>query len=149
MANFVYTRAATNILKGDMDFDGHDFRVALVMTNTTADTERDAATIDAFTTLDEMDGANYARVAISGEEVNEDTGNDRAEFDDDDSNVTFSSLGAGTRQVQGAVVLRHITDDTDSVPVCWIDTGGFPFTANGSDVVIQFNAEGILQATTT
>lgn len=149
MANFVYTRAATNLLKGDLDFDApDDIRVMIVMTDTTADTERDAATLDAFTTLDEMDGANYSAygAALAGEGVSEDTGNDRGEFDATD--LTFTTIGVGTRQVAGFIVYLFVTDQTDSVPICWVDDD-CPFTANGSDIKITWNAEGILQATTT
>ncbi len=53
MANFVYTRAARDIFKGDLDFDeaGDDLRVALVMTNTTADTEEDTTLMNGFSTM--------------------------------------------------------------------------------------------------
>ena len=145
MANFIYTHAKAALLNGDIDFAADDIRVLLVMTNTTVDTEVDVDTISAFTTLDEMDGANYARKALANEAVTEDEANDRGEFDADD--VTWSALGAGTRNVQAAVVFKHVTDDTDSVPIAYIDTGGFPFAASGADVTIQWNAEGIVQAT--
>jgi len=145
MASFVYTIAKVDVLKGTIDFDGDDIRVAAVMTNTTCDTEEDVALMNGFTTLDEMDGANYARIALLNEVVNTDNTNDRGEFDAD--NITWSSLGAGTRDVAGLVVYKHVTNDTDSVPICYIDSGGFPFTANGGDLTIQWNAEGILQAT--
>lgn len=144
MANFWYTRAARDILKGDLDWDevGHDIRVILVMTNTTADTEQDAATISAFTTLDEHDGTNYVRKALANQIVNEDTANNRGEGDAD--NVTWTALGAGTRAIAGAVVYRHVTNDTDSVPVAWIDTPAPP-NSNGGDWTANWNVEGIVQ----
>jgi hypothetical protein len=134
-------------MKGDLDLDeaGHDIRVALCMSNTTADTETDKATISGFTTLDEMDGANYVRKALASQTVTEDGANARAEFDATD--VTWTALGAGTRAVAGMLVYRHITNDTDSVPIAWIDTGGFPITANGGDLTVQWSVEGILQLT--
>jgi hypothetical protein len=130
-------------LEGEIDLVNDDIRVMLVMTNTTADTEDDVNTISAFTTLDEFDGAGYSRQALASQAVNEDAANNRAEFDATDS--TFSSIAVGTRQVQAAILFKHVTNDTDSVPLAFIDDGGFPFTANGSDVVSQWNAEGILQ----
>ena len=145
MASFVYTPAKTAILNGDIDFAVDDIRLALVMTNTTADTDQDMANIADITTLDEMDGANYARKSLAGEAVNEDAANNRAEFDATD--VTWTALGAGTRQVAGAVLYKHVTNDADAVLIAYIDTGGFPFTANGGDVTVTWNAEGILQAT--
>lgn len=143
MASFIYNEAKKQFASGGINLTTADIRVILVMTNTTADTEDDVNTISGFSTLDEMDGANYARGALSGEAVNEDATNNRAEFDATD--YTFSSLGAGTRQVQAAVIYAHVTNDADSIPIAYIDTGGFPFTANGGDVVIQWNAEGIIQ----
>lgn len=44
MASFAYNKFKTKHLKGDIDFDeaGDDIRVALVMTDSTADTEAGA-----------------------------------------------------------------------------------------------------------
>lgn len=144
MASFVYTPAKTALLNGDLDLAAHDIRVLLVMTNTTADTDQDLANPGDFGTLDEMDGANYVRKALASEAVNEDTANNRAEFDAAD--VTWTALGAGTRQIAGLVVFRFVTNDADHVNIAYIDTGGFPITANGGDLTVQWNAEGILQA---
>jgi len=145
MANFVYTVAKAELLKGTLDFDApNDFRVLLVMTNTTADTEADVATVSAFTTLDEYDGANYARKELASDTVTKDDANDRGEYDAAD--ITWTALGAGTRNAQAAVLIKHVTDDTDSIPIAYIDTGGFPFAGNGGNVTIQWPAEGILQA---
>lgn len=146
MANFVYTRAKRDLLKGDLDFDeaGNDLRVILCMTNTTADTEEDTATISAFTTLDEHDGASYARQTLDTQTVTEDQPNDQAEFDAVD--VTISTLGAGTRAVAGCVIYKHVTNDTDSIPLIWMDTPAFP-NSNGGDYTLQWAAEGLLKAT--
>jgi hypothetical protein len=145
VASFVYTHAKALLLTAGLNFSTQDIRVMLVMTNTTADTEQDVDTISAFTTLDEYDGANYARQALTGEAVAEDEANNRGEFDANDA--TFTALGAGTRQAQAAVVFRHMTDDTDSIPIAYIDTGGFPFSGNGGNIVLQWHAEGIVQTT--
>lgn len=147
MANFIYNEAKRAIAEGEIDFGsgGTDIRALLVMTNTTADTETNANTISGFTTLDEMNGANYARISLSSEVVNEDVANNRAEFDAAD--ITWSALGAGTRQVQALIIYKHVGADSSNVPIAFIDTGGFPFTANGGNVTIQWNAEGIVQFT--
>lgn len=145
MANFVYNESKRAILAAEQDYDApDDFRVMLNMTNTTVDTEDDANFISGFTTLDEYDGANYARQALAGDALNEDAPNNRAEYDATDS--VFSSLGVGTRQAQNHLMYDHITTDADSVPIVFGDTGGYPFDGNGGDVTIQWNAEGILQA---
>lgn len=126
---------------GDMDLNADDMRLVLCMTNTTADTDVDADNTGTYT-LDEMDGANYARQALANEAVNVDDTNDRAEFDADD--VVINSLGNGTRQMQGFLIHEHITNDAGSFPFCW---GDFSSTINpgGSNFTIAWNAEGIAQ----
>lgn len=111
------------------------------MTNTTADTDVDADNTGDYT-LDEMDGANYARQALGNEAVNVDDSNDRAEFDAED--VSIASLGNGTRQMQGALIHEHITNDAGSFPFVYVE---FSSTINpgGSTFSIQWSAEGIAQ----
>jgi len=141
MASFVYNEAKRALLAGELDLNADDIRVALLMTNTTADTENDAiAFVDDFTTLDECDDTGYSRQALTSEAVAKDDANDRGEFDADD--VTFSNNGNATRAIAGALVLQHVTNDTDSIPIAWIE---FSATLDGNDLVIQWNAEGILQ----
>lgn len=145
MASFVYNRAKAKFLSGDIDWNTHDMRALLVMTNTTADTEDDTEFIGGLVTLDEMDGANYVRKSLASEAVNFDAANNRGEADADD--VTWAALGAGTRSIAGVVIFRFVTNDADSPLVAYIDSGGFPIAANGGDLTIQWNVEGILQAT--
>ncbi len=148
MANFVYNEFKRAVAEGEIDLNAtDDIRVMLVMTNTTCDTEDDANTFAGFTTIDEFDGTGYTTngAALTSEVVNEDAPNDRAEFDAD--NVTWSSVSAGTRDIQAAVVYKWITAQSSSMPICYIDTGGFPITPNGGDITIEWNAEGILQFT--
>jgi len=148
MANFVFTEFKRAVSEGEIDLNAtDDIRVLLVMSNTTADTEEDADTIGGITTLDEYDGASYSSggEALTGEVVNEDNANDRAEFDATDA--TFSTLGVGTRQAQAAIVYKWITSVSLSMPIAYIDTGGFPFDGNGGNVTIQWNTEGIVQFT--
>lgn len=147
MASFVYDNAKEQILLGAIDFSSDDIRIALLMTNTTADTEKDKATVGDFTTVDDFDGSGYTAggAALVGEAVAEDNPNNRAEFDA--NNLTFSSLGAGTRDIQGHLIYKFVTNFNSSLPIAWVDTGGYPVTANGGDIVINHNAEGILQAT--
>ena len=140
MTSKYYTRALglinTTVLTGDI-------RAILVMTNTTADTEVDSEFISSITTLDEMDGSGYARVALTGEAFAVDLANARWEFTS--SAFTYTAVGAGTRQVQGLLLYLHVTNDADSKPLIYIDGPGFPFTANGEDIVFTPDAQGIAQ----
>ena len=150
MASFAYTVAKTELLKGTIDLHttGADVRVILVMTSTTANTERDKLTISGFATLDECDGAGYARVALTTETVTQVDGTSYwGMFDADNVTFTAVSLGISLRSIQGALVYKHVTNDTDSIPLFWIDTGGFPFAANGSNIVITWAAGGVAQLT--
>lgn len=141
MASHFYNKAKQLLANGGIDLDTDDIRVALCMTNTTADTDNDGDTyVSDLTTLDEFDGANYVRKALANEAVNLDDVNDRAEFDADD--VTWTALGVGTRNVAGALIYKHVTNDTDSPLIAWIE---FSATPDGSDFTIQWDAEGILQ----
>lgn len=145
MASVVYHNALSLMMSGTLNLasGGDDIRIALVMTNTTADTEVDAAVMSDFSTIDECDGANYVRKAFTNEAVTDDDANNRAEFDADD--VSWTSLGNGTRAVQGAVVYKHVTNDTDSIPIAYIE---FASTVNpgGGTFTMTFDAEGIIQA---
>lgn len=143
MASHMFNKFKQLSANGTIDLDTDDIRVALCMTNTTADTENDGKVyVGDLTTLDEMDGANYVRKALANEAVNLDDANDRAEFDADD--VTWSSLGAGTRSIAGALLYKHVTNDADSPLIAWVEFAA-PVTADGSNFTIQWNAEGILQ----
>lgn len=149
MANFMYTTAKAKVMSGDIDLTG-DIRFLMVMSDTTCDSEEDKTFINQFTTLDECDGANYARVPLVGEAVAPDDPNDRGEFDANDLAPAWAALGVGTRQNVAIVVFLFVNDDTDSIPIYFIDTCtgvGFPFDGNGGVVNITWNAEGIGQIT--
>lgn len=144
MASLVYNNFLQKLLLAYL-VTSADIRVALVMTNTTADTERDGMNfMNSFTTLDECNATGYARVALASEASNVDDTNDRAEFDAND--ISFTGLsGNASRAYQGIVIYKHVTNDTDSVPIAFIE---FPSTipATATQVDVTFNAEGILQA---
>lgn len=148
MASFAYDNFKRMLLAGEFDGDApNDIRVLFVMTNTTADTEKDKTTFGGFTTFDEFDGSGYTSggAALASEAVAVDNANNRGEFDAND--VTFTAIGAGTRNIQAAIVYKFVTNVTSSIPLVFIDSGGFPFNGNGGDITIQWNAEGIIQAT--
>ena len=122
--------------------------VALVTTNTTADTEADVATVSAFSTLDEYDGANYPspRADLENPSYDKDAANNRSELTADPTE--FLSLGPGTRQCQGAVVIYQVgasPNDANDIPAFWVDEGGFPFDGTGADVTVNWDTEGALQ----
>jgi len=141
--SFAYTPAKYKIARGELAWQSSDIRVLLCMSNTTADTDQDAATISAIGTLDEYDGANYVRKALANEAVNQDDPNNRAELDADD--ITWTSLGVGARQAVGMVVFKFVTNDADSIPILFVDSGGFPFDGDGTNLIVAWNVEAIAQ----
>lgn len=80
--------------------------------------------------------------------VAEDTANLRAEMDA--SNITWSSLGAGTRSARGVLIFKNdgTSNDSASVPIGFIQFSSDE-TPNGGDFTVQWNAEGVVQITTT
>lgn len=132
MANFTYPEAMRAHLAGEIDFDTDDLRGILVMTNTTADTEITAETIDDFSTLDEMDGSGYVRTSLGTVTVVKGASAGQASFQ-----FSFALVSAGTRNVQALIIYKHVNDDTDSIPIMYIDTASglsFPITPIGANI---------------
>lgn len=139
-----FTPAKARLASGTLVWGTADVRAMLVMTNTTVDTEVDAANLAAFTTLDEYNGSGYSRPALASEVVNTDTTNHRAELDAAD--FTFgTAVGAGSRQAQGMLIYVRVDGtNANDYPVAYIDTGGFPFAGTGSPVTVTVDAEALL-----
>lgn len=159
MAATIFTIAKSQILSGDLDFNAHDIRVMLVMTNNNLSAKAQAPSINwldatSNATLDEFDGSQYTAggKALANEAVASDTANARGEFDASDVKWTsLGSGGAGTRNIKGVLVYKFLTNRTNAstIPIAYVTNGfgasGIP--ANGGDFTIQWNAEGIVQAT--
>ena len=151
MASKIYNKFKQLCAKADIDLDSANIWAALLMSNTTADTDNDGDEfVGDLTTKDECDGANYVRKKLAGKAVNLDDGNDRAEFDADD--ITWTALGNGTRAIQGVLIYVDADDDGDAADdaanrlIAFIEFGATQ-NPGGSDFTVQWNAEGILQLT--
>lgn len=145
MTNFIYDEATRKVANKELDWDTDDIRLLLVMTDTTADTERDKLTISGFTTLDEVNGSGYARQTLAGKSLTKlGTPDHLTKFDHDD--VAFGALGAGSRAVQAGIYYLHVTDDTDSVPLAYVDDAAeFPLTLTGAPFTWIVNANGAVR----
>jgi hypothetical protein len=120
-----------------------DVRIRLVMSNTTCGTENDGiVNIADFTTVDVCDGTNYVDKTLASETATKDDANDRAEYDAAD--VTWTALGAGTRETVGVLLMDYVdgTDGNDKV-VQYLEFAS-PVTHDGTDFTISWNAEGNL-----
>jgi hypothetical protein len=139
MASHWFDKALTQIISSYM-VSGSTIKACLCMTNTTADTQFSPAFLSNITTLDRCDGTNYADQTISGPTATQDDTDQQGIFSG--GNVTFASLGAGSRQTQGVLIYKFGTGDTDSTPLIWVDFSS-PVTHNGTDFAISWNSGGI------
>ena len=144
---FWYDNAKLILGKADLDFDTVTLNARLLMTNTTADTEKDKVLVSGFTTLDNYDGSGVSSpVDLASVAIAVDGANNRAEIDCADFSFG-ATVGAGTRNAQGMLICKKVGGDGTDIPVAWIDTGGFPFNGNGGAINVTVNAEGLLQIT--
>jgi hypothetical protein len=108
-------------------------RVALLMTNTTADTANDAVEHLTDLTLDEFDGSGYVRKTLASGAVSKDDASDRSELDFAD--VTWTALGAGTRSIQAVLLYDHVGADSANFPIAWLEFSSNK-TPDGSDFTL-------------
>jgi len=149
MADIIYNVAKAKIFSGDMDLNDQTadkFKVALL--EASGDQNKDDATVQAVLAragTTELTSSGYSRQSLTSVTVNQDDTNDRAEWDAAD--VTFSSVSqSSSEEVVGYLVYMHVTDDSDSIPILLVDSIT-NITPNGSDIKIEWDAEGIMQAT--
>lgn len=151
MASFVYNIAKKEILDGTLDLDSDSgVKVMLVTSGYSANPDDTVIGSGVGTPGgEEFSGTGYTggfggagRKVLGARVVNQDDTNDRAEFDDT-ADITWSSIDGDT--ASAAIIVKEVSTDSDSRLIAYIDTGGFPITANGGDITLQWNAEGIIQ----
>jgi hypothetical protein len=149
VTSHIFTPYTERLAQGTADWDAQDIRFILCMTNTTADTDRDAGSLSAIGTMDEYDGAGYARAALAAELTTRDDPNNRTELGGT-SPVSFgAAVAPGTRQAAGHVIYRFVDGNpANDLPIAWVDTGGYPLAGGGGAFQITQNAEGHIQITT-
>jgi hypothetical protein len=147
LSNFIYNISKQNLGSKAMDLrvSGDTFAVILVMTNTTCGSDHNSSTIGGFATLDEFVASGYTSggITLTSQSLTQNNSQNRSEWLA--ANVTFTTLAAGARQAQAAVIYKSTGTFSTGIPFVYIDTGGFPFTGNGSNVTLQWNASGIVQ----
>ena len=143
MADFWYTPMKQKLAKADADFDTMDLRGRLCMSDTTADTDQDAATLSAITTVDAYDGSGYTDIDFAGITVTEDDPNNRSEIHVN-AGTFGATVGAGTRNIVGLLYYKYVDGTAaNDLPVAWKDLT--PFNGNGGAINFTENAEGVLQ----
>lgn len=142
MSDFCFNALKGGVLGGTIDLDSNDIRVALLGTALVEATVQDADTLSGIT-LDEVVATNYVRKSLT-ETVTTDDANNRGVFDAAD--VTWTDLGgAANDTIAAALIYKHVTNDSDSVPLIHLDVTDTP--TNGGPVTLVFHANGILLAT--
>jgi hypothetical protein len=148
MANVFYNIAKDQCFDGGIVVLSDTIKALLVTSGYTANADHDF--VDAGGANDvvdhEVSGTGYAagyagagRKTLGSKTMTEDDTNDRGKFTA--ANLAWTAINGFTA---AAVVLfkNGSSDDTTSKLICYID-GGFPVTANGGDVNVNWHADGI------
>lgn len=139
----IYNNFKTLLFNGGIDLDNDTIRVALVNNSISYTPDIDAETVVADVldgvVANEFTDASYARKTVALT-VTVDLTDDEAVADGSD--LVFTALDGDT--IQSVLLYKEVTTDADSPVIANITSAEFPLTANGGDVTIQWNAEGIL-----
>lgn len=151
MALVAFNEAKRLFAVGGLDLTESPIKIyaMLVQNNLSAISSiEDAVTVSAISPLTEFVGTGYTAngLPIVNPQVNVDTapGNDRAEFAVED--IEWPSL-ADNNTVAGMLLYHRgadLVNYTDSVPIAFYDSSGFPFLANGSNLKLLIAASGLL-----
>jgi len=143
MVDFIYTPAKQKLAKATLDFDIVDLRAILCMSDTTASSEQDAASLAGITTLDEYDGTGYTRIDFAGLTVTQNDAEDRSEIYVD-AGTFGATVDAATRAVVGLLYYVRVNGTAaNDYPVAWKGLTP-PFNGTGTPMTFTPNAAGIL-----
>jgi hypothetical protein len=142
MASVHFPVAITKMATGDLDLTdaGTDIECLLCMTANTCEADFGADNLGAISDMDEFDGANYVRKDLDNITATD----DGTTFTfDNTADVTWTTLEAGTRSIDGVLVFQNVGGvDANSIPIAYLEVTDT--AANGGDITIAFNASGIL-----
>lgn len=145
MASGWYVEGLAACLDGTIDLDDDTIKVMLVDNNYTFDTDHDYVddiSGDEITATNYTGGFGGAGRKTATIVIQADTTNDRVEVVLSD--LTWSSLGgAANDTVGGAVLIKEVTADSDSIPIAFWDLTDT--TTNGGDFTLDFSSDGNLQ----
>lgn len=121
---------------------GKTIKAAVLMTNTTVDSQNDAVDrINDYTTYDELDDGNYVRPTVTGLSVAKDDANDRGELHCDDI-VLAGMAGDASRMIQGVQFIEHVDGTAaNDIPGPWCEFDE-PKTVDSGDFTITIDPEG-------
>lgn len=134
MATVSYWTNRGKYLLATDNFDGIDFRAALIKAEVVEATGEDYNTLSQFIAAsNEADCTGYARATLSGITVTEDdSGND---VDVTWDNISWGALGGASNCALAQVVIyKHNASDASAEVIAVIGGSTLPFTTNGSTV---------------
>ena len=146
----VPNRTKKELLNGSIDFINDTLKLALYDNGVSFSFDPDSHEfvsdiLDSGTTAQEPTDSSYSRQDITTPSLGIDSTAEESFFDADD--VKFTSLST-TNDIQGIIVYKEITDDTDS-PVLFViddsDSSDLPVSTDGSDLPIEWAADGIIR----
>lgn len=157
MASYVFRGFKEDVMRGNLSLNGaSDVKVKLISdgsTLLTATTDnsgteaQDLRYLSEVTTLDECTGVtNYTEQTLSSVTVTYDATDNEGVLDAADA--AFGTIGGASNDtVAGALVYRDDAGgDAASELLCYLELGS-SYLTDGSDVTLQFNAEGIINLT--
>jgi hypothetical protein len=133
----LYNEFKEELLLGNIDMDGHTFKMILV-TGYTPNIDSHNGLADVVANEESGSGYTAGGATIANKSVTKDTTNDRAKFDADD--VTWTGLNVGT---PSHAILYDDTHASDTLVCYWEVTT----PTNGGNYTLQFGANGILLLT--
>ena len=133
----LYNEFKEELLLGNIDMDGHTFKVILV-TGYTPNIDSHNGLSDVSANEESGSGYTAGGATLAGKAVTKDTTSDRAKFDADD--VTWTGLNVGT---PSHAILYDDTHASDCLVAYWEVTTA----TNGGNYTLQFGANGVLLLT--
>jgi len=141
MATTTYNNFKQLLLNGGIDLDTDTIRALIIddSVSYTPDIDNDVYVDDVTVAASEMSGTGYTRKTLNVT-ISTDNANDRGVADADD--LSYTGLDAGT--IQGVLIYKEVSTDSDSPLIGWYESSDFPLPTNGGDVTLTINAAGLL-----
>lgn len=134
MATVIYNRGLDELA----DWGTNTFKFMLVKSGYTPNKDHDYVA-DVTPGSNEITAAGYSRQTAGTKTRTIDDTNDRITYDCAD--VDFGTPAAG-ETVVGMILYREVTNDADSILICYYDLGSIPLT--GSSFIVLTGTNGVM-----
>lgn len=142
---FMYPSAEARFRRAQVDWETDDIRALIVMSNSTAGADAAAEFVGDIVTLDECDGAGYARTPLVGRAIDIDAPAKIVKLLADQTD--FPATSPGSRQNAAVVLYQHVGADSVNPLLVYLDDAPwFPFHGLGTPIrMVWHPVEGIVQ----